>query len=197
MEGITTELDAVNGMLLAIHEQPVSTLEGLEGSVDDPAIALVTLKEISRAVQATGWHFNTVMGFRLHPAGSGEIILPENCLRVDASRQAPLPDIVQRGHRLFDAGRNTFIFERPVDVDMILLLPFDEIIYPARDYIMVRAVRRFQARVMGSQAVEHFAQADEFQALAALKQAELENADYNVLTDSRLMRYGWMRDGRA
>ena len=53
----TTELEAVNIMLAAIGEAPVSKLTGTLPV--DVKIAQSTLVEINKAVQAEGWSFNT------------------------------------------------------------------------------------------------------------------------------------------
>lgn len=193
MYGLLTELEAVNGMLLAIHEQPVNTLE--DEGIFEMSLARQTLTEVSRAVQSAGWHYNTVRGQKLLPTKpQKEIVLPDNCIRADTTRYSALHDVVQRGNKLFSVTRNSFVFENPVIVDMVLYLPFDELIQPAREYIMIKATRRFQARVMGSQMVDHFSQQEEVAAKAVLDQAECDNADYNVLYDSPLQRYQVRRD---
>lgn len=193
MQELLTELDAVNGMLLAIHEQPIISLE--DDGVSDASIALHTLSEVSRAVQGSGWHFNTVRGVKLIPTEpQKELVLPRHCLRVDSVRGSAWQNVVQRGLRLFNTGTNSYRFDSPLTVDMVVFLPFEELIQPARDYIMVRATRRFQARVMGSQVVEHFTQVEEYQSKAVLEQAELDNADFNYLTDNPLSWYTVGRD---
>ena len=53
----TTELEAVNTMLSMIGEAPVNSLTGTLPL--DATIAKNTLTEISREVQAAGWHYNT------------------------------------------------------------------------------------------------------------------------------------------
>ena len=193
MQELLTELDAVNGMLMAIHEQPVSSLD--DDGVSDASIALHTLNEVSRAVQGSGWHFNTVRNVKLIPSDpQKELVLPRHCLRVDTVRGSARHNMVQRGLRLFNTTTNTFTFTSPVVVDMVLFLPFEELIQPVRDYIMIRATRRFQARVMGSQVIEHFTGSEEFQAKAILEQAELDNADFNYMTDNPLSWYIISRD---
>lgn len=191
--GTLTELEAVNGMLMAIHEQPVNTLE--DDGILELAIAKQTITEVSRAVQSRGWHFNTLTNVSLVPSDPDrEIVLPWNTLRVDTVGCSRIVNVAQRGKKLFNIAKGTFKFENPVTVDMILFLPFDEIIQPAREYIMIKATRRFQARVMGSQVIEYFSEKEEIQAKSVLDQAEHENADYNFLMDNPLTRYTVQRD---
>jgi hypothetical protein len=50
-----TELEAINQMLATIGEAPVTDIEIGNPEVD---LALVTLNQVSREVQAEGWRFN-------------------------------------------------------------------------------------------------------------------------------------------
>ena len=53
----TSELEAVNTILSAIGEAPVNSLTG--SLPIDATQAQNLLKEISREIQAAGWHFNS------------------------------------------------------------------------------------------------------------------------------------------
>ena len=108
-----------------------------------------------------------------------EIILPSNTLSVDTTGPDQRVDVVQRGSRLYDRKRHTFQFERPLRVDLVTLLPFDDLPQAAREYIVIRAGRVFQDRVVGSEQLNSFTIADERQSWAALHAAECRSADYS------------------
>jgi len=179
---LTTELDAINTMLSIIGEAPVNTVE--DNGVVDAVMARQILNETMREVQARGWHWNTDKGVILTPTfpAPGEVYVPANTLQVDATESRP--DVVQRGTRLWDRRENTFKFREPLKVDIVRLLPFDEIPQVARNYVMVRAGRIFQDRVVGSSTLSGFSKEDEVRALVALRNAEAENADYNMVDDN-------------
>ncbi|CUA91005.1 hypothetical protein Ga0061061_11745 [Chelatococcus sambhunathii] len=183
---LTTELDAINTMLSIIGEAPVNSVE--DTGVVDAVIARQILHETMRQVQATGWHWNTDHGVTLAPTFPlpGDVYVPANTLQVDATD--PTIDVVQRGNRLWDKGRQTFKFSSPVIVNITRLLPFEEIPQAARHYIMVRAGRIFQDRVVGSETLSGFNDRDEARAYAQLRNAEAETGDYNVLTGSYAVR---------
>lgn len=177
----TTELEAVNTMLAAIGESPVSTVD--DTGVVDAVMAKQTLDSTSRQVQSRGWHFNTEPGVVLTPTFPGkELIVPSTTLRVDPVDTTK--NLVQRGKKLYDLKNRTYKFDDEVEVDMVVLLPFEELTEPARWYITQRASRIFQENTVGSELIEQFAFRNETQALAQLHEAELDNADYNMLTDS-------------
>jgi len=179
---LTTELDAINTMLSIIGESPVNTIE--DNGVVDAVMARQVLNETMREVQARGWHWNTDKGVVLKPTfpAPGFVYIPANTLMCDAVD--PRPDVVVRGDKLWDRRENTFKFHDDVKVDIVRLLPFDQLPQFARHYITVRAGRIFQDRVVGSETLSGFSKEDEVRALVALRNAEAENADYNMLTDS-------------
>lgn len=180
---LTTELGAINTMLDAIGASPVSSLE--EPSID-VAKARAVLDQVNREVQLQGWHFNTDTEYTLPRTTSGEYLLPPNVLRIDTSAVNGWVDVTWRGGKLWDRERHTYTFsaDRTLKFDIIWLLPFNDLPEVARNYIAMRAARRFQERMVGSELLSKFDERDEAQALMFLKEAEGENADYNILNGS-------------
>ena len=178
----TSELDAVNTMLTTIGEAPVASLE--VSGLSDVAIAKQVLAEVSRAVQTKGWYFNTEKEYPLSPTMEGYLLPPSNTLRVDSNKEYSDVDVVMRGTKLYNLKEHTNIFTKTIKVDLVILLPFDELPEAARYYITIRASRIFQKRVLGSEAIEQFTQSDEGIALATLKEAEVDTGDYNMFNGS-------------
>lgn len=177
---LTTELEAVNSLLLAIGESPVNTLDS--SGVVDAVLARQVLTDTSREVQSRSWHFNTERNLTLHPQAFQpfHIYVPANVLWLDAVDTRI--DVVVRGDKLYDKARHSIEFEGPVTVDMTLMLAFDQLPQTARTYITVRAARLFQTRMVGSDTLHGFHERDEFQALVNLRRAENQRADRNILT---------------
>lgn len=189
----TTELEAVNTITAIIGETPVDTLTGELPA--DAEKALQLLRDTSRRVQARGWHFNTEDDYPLVRNGANEIPLPANTLRIDSVGEDLLEDVVQRGTRLYDRRNHAYTFSKNLKGSIVLLLGFEELPQAARDYITVRAARRFQAGAMGSPTLDAFAAEDEGQALLALEHAEAATEDCNILTDSLDVAAIWSRRG--
>lgn len=176
----TTELAAVNAMLRSIGEAPIASLTGI--GVIDAEIALTNLRSVSREVQVKGWDFNTEEALELIVNGSGNIPVPSNTLSVDPTDETK--KLVLRGSRLYDRVNHTYTFTAPVEVDLILMLPFEELPEAARQYIYVRAARQFQDSTVGDSALHRYHEADEMRALATFMQVAGETEDLNILTDS-------------
>ena len=77
----TSELQAVNTILSAIGEAPINSLTGTLPI--DATQAKNILVEISREVQAAGWHYNSFYKFTLSRDTDNKIPLAENIMRVD------------------------------------------------------------------------------------------------------------------
>ena len=175
----TTELDAVNVMLTSIGESPINTLgSGLQ----EAEIAEVVLDNVSRDVQSAGWHFNTEIRYKLIRTANKTISLPANVVKIDKTnllRDYNI-DVVERGRQLYDRIGNKYTFDDDIEVDMVVLLPFDEIPEVARRYITLRAARTFQQRIIGSETLSKMLAMDEQQAWITLREAEAETSDYTI-----------------
>lgn len=175
----TDELGAINAMLLGINEAPVNTLSGT--NTTDVAVAKKYLAEVSLEVQSVGWNFNSEQEYPLVPDVDGNITIPSNFIRVDVDKTARGDiDPVVRGSRLYDKKNHTYTFSERVLADVVLVLPFEELPQHARWYVTVKAVRRFQQKIIGSQTLDGFDESDELRAKLTLEEAEGDNADYSI-----------------
>lgn len=178
----TTELEAVNVILNTIGESPISSLSG--SLPVDATVAKNVLSEINREVQSSGWHFNTSYKVTLNKDTSNKIPIATNVVRIELDPYIHRKDkvnVVQRGNYLFNIATNTDVFDDDIkDVRIVYLLPFDDIPEQAKRYITIRAARIFHDRTLGANTLHKFSKEDEQQALALLRQAEMETGDYSI-----------------
>ena len=175
----TTELEAINTLLHSIGEASVNSLTNLP---IDGTQAKNILTEISREVQATGWHFNKFFDYDLS-RDNNKIPLADNIMRVDLDTTKyprSTHDVIKRGSFLFNKIGNTFVFDKTLQALVTLFLPFDELPENARRYIVLRSSRMFQDRTLGAGTLHNFHMQDEAQALAKLKQEEMDTADHSI-----------------
>ena len=179
----TTKIQAVNIMLASIGEAPVSSLD--DPTLGDVSIAESILDETSVEIQTKGLHCNTEINYPLTANTDGEIEVPANVLSIDSSGTSTITDVVQRGTRLYNRTDRSFTtFTGDLIVTMALLLEFNELPQHVKRYITVKAARRFQNRILGSQTLSGFTQNDEQEALLYFEQIEAQTQDYNVLEDN-------------
>lgn len=190
-EAILSELGAVNQMLLTIGEQKVNTLEST--GILEVEIAKATLNEVSRTVQGEDWFFNVEHGVRLPPETGGYIMIPQNCTKIWQQPRSR-PAVVQRGRRLYNLTDHTYIFNEPITVSVRYFLEFDDLIPSAAHYIALRASRRFQERITGSQVTEEFLLREEVAARAVFMADDATLAGHNILTDNQPTRGAVGRD---
>ena len=69
------ELPAINQILMACGQAPVTTLDETN---PDVAIAYQTLLEVSREVQSEGWTFNKEPHYEMTPDSNNEILIPRS-----------------------------------------------------------------------------------------------------------------------
>ena len=177
----TTQLEAVNILLHTIGEAPVNSLTGTLPI--DASLANNTINEISREVQAAGWHWNTFYDYTLSLDGNSKIPLASNIMRVDLDVNkyaVSTYDVIKRGDFLFNKQGNTYVFDKALEAKVIIYLPFEELPENARRYISIRAARVFQDRTLGANVLHRFNREDEAGALTILKQEETDTADTNI-----------------
>lgn len=175
---LTSKLEAVNSMLGHIGESPVNSISDTNALPISAATAISVLDEVSRSVQAEGWHFNTELKVTLSPIGDGTITLSDDTLEVDTIDTSI--DIAQRGLSLFDRSNNTSVFSKALEVNLTRLLDFTSLPEAARRYITLRASRVFQGRMVGSRELEALIARDEYNARADLMDSEGNNSDRTI-----------------
>ena len=176
----TTELECINIMLAAIGEAPVNSLTGTVPV--DVRIAQSTLTEVNKQVQSEGWSFNTEIDVTLTRNASNNIVLGTDVLRVDAqTHDHPSIDPIQRGLKLYDRKKNTFVFDEDLKCTVVYFRSFDELPEQARSYMTIKAARIFVDRLISDQSLRTYTQEDEIRARSVLMETDLSNADHNML----------------
>ena len=181
----TSKLDAVNTMLSSIGEAPVSSLSS---GLIEAEIAETILDTVDREVQSMGWNFNTELKKSFAQDVSGQILLPADILRADATYQANSKDLVQRGLKMYDKKNHTFVIGAATELDIIVQLVFDDLPEVAKRYIVLRATRIFQDRVVGSGTLHDFQERDEQTALMLLREFDTDLEDHNIFDNYDVFR---------
>lgn len=175
-----TQLDAVNICLSAMGEPVINSLDD---AAMDAQMAVDIVDETTASVQSVGWHWNTE-DHTIAPNTDGQIVLPENTIRVDTTGNDACVDVVQRGLKLFNRGTSAFTFTKPLQLTLSVLLMFDDLPFAAKQYVAIRAARIFQQRLLGNDALVKYDSVDEQRAWAILMQEEAETLNANLLRDN-------------
>lgn len=175
----TTELEAVNTILLALQSTPVNSLTGEQSA--DLSAAVTVLEEVRRAVCLEKWHFNSEEEKSFSRDTNNKIPVPSNVVRLDVSSGYNTDvDVAQRGDFLYDRKNHTFTFDSDLTCDVVYDLPWTDLPEAARRYIMIRATRTIVDRLVAEGLSHTFSQRDEDKALSTLKEYEGDMGDLSI-----------------
>lgn len=174
-----TELSAVNQILGAVGQAPITTLEET-----NPETNLVynTLIEVNREVQAEGWAFNRELEYPMTPDINQDILLPGDMLQITLS---DLPenkgiDVVPRGGKLYNKTHHTYAWESEVKCDVTWLFPFVDTPQPFKDYITSRASVIAATKIIGEKEQFVLLKDRERETRAMVLQYECQQGNYSM-----------------
>ena len=172
-----TELSAVNSILGAIGQSPVTTLV-----FDNPEISFIynLLRDANVDVQNEGWHFNTEKHVTYKPDSvTGKIAIGSDILRMDVTdgwskRQF---DVVRRGGNLYDKYDHTDEFTEDLSLDVVWLQKFEDIPQVFKRYVIYCASSRAAAQLVANPQLVQMLQQKEGYARAACLEYECNQTD--------------------
>lgn len=175
---VAPELAAVNQILGAIGQAPVTTLDQTN---PDNAIAYDTLVEVNREIQSEGWVFNTEHEFPFNQDTNGQILIPNNILMLDLSSiyENMGIEVVKRSGKLYNKTDHTFIWTAPVKCDVVWLFEFSDLPIPFRDLIVARASLQASTKIVGDTAIYQMLQQKESLCRATAMEYECNQGDYS------------------
>lgn len=178
-----TKLEAVNICLNAIGESSIQSLSGI--IPPDAQLASDLVDERTRHLLNIGWHWNREI-ITLTPDVGGYLNLPANISRVRSINGSRSADVVQRGQKLYDKANNTFVFTSgtKMEVEVYILLPFEDLVQQAKSYIAYNSAMVFQQRIHASSDVDKFLRDEAAGAWRSLLRAEQQVGRPNMLKDN-------------
>ena len=145
-----TEIDAVNFILGAIGQAPVTTLEATNPDVADAYDVLINT---SKEVQSEGWTYNTEYHYELVPDSvTKHIAVPSTMIYADISKDDTAnreSESVVRDGKLYDRANHTYQWERNVNADIVWLFDLDEVPIPVLEFIKNKAAAITSMQLIG------------------------------------------------
>ena len=181
-----TELNAVNSVLAAIGQSPVTTLD-----FENPETSFVynLIQECSRDVQDEGWVFNREQMYPLKPDTSGFIIPPNNVLRMDVSENDVYryTDVIKRTDpddgksKLYNKYTHSYVFNGPLYMDLVWLFPLTDLPSVFQRYITSKASVRAAIQMIDNAQLSQLLTVQEGNCRAACLEYEANQGDYNFM----------------
>ena len=188
----STELDAVNSILMSVGEGPVNTLDVQSPEV---AIAQKTLRQVCREVQAEGWVFNTELEYELTIDSNNKVTVPDNVLELDLNRFKHHDDydVIRKSDngtmRLYNRYKHSFEFadvsESKLYADIIWMVEFGDMPPAIKDYVTARACRVASNRMVSAPKAAEALATDEALARSLALEYDTRQADYNIFSTSQ------------
>ena len=173
-----TELNAVNDVLGAIGQSPVTTLE-----FNNPEVFLVyqLLQQVLTDTLSEGWTFNTDRGIEYTPNQDNQITIPPYVLLIDGTGEDVdrTTDLVNRGGFLYDKNKHSSRFDGPVKVNQTILIGLDRLPVPFYRYIVAQASVRAASELVNSTDLYKLLTQTSSQLRASLVEYECNTGDYS------------------
>ena len=172
-------LNSINVMLQLIGERPINDDVEL-ANILEAQLASSVLIETKKEVLAEGWDFNTDKTYTFPQDANGFIPIPANVLDITSGDG----DVIMRDWRLYSRSAQSAIFTDPQDMTVIWDLDFNGISHPLRNFITLRAGRKFLARTAMDTNVYGYTERDEQEAYTVARRSEGFTGRYNMLSSA-------------
>ena len=176
---IDTELSAVNNILGAIGQSPLTTL-----NFDNPEISFIynLLRDANVDTQAEGWHFNTEKHVIYSPDSNKHILIGNNILSMDLhdNYTKRTSNLVRRNGRLYDKITHTDEFSGDISLDVVKLYPFEDLPIVFRRFITYRASAAAATQLVANPNLARLLSNQAGLARAALQEYECNQGDHNM-----------------
>ena len=179
---LDTELSAVNSILGAIGQAPVTSLV-----YDNPEISFIynLLRDANVDTQAEGWHFNTERHVKYTPDSvTGKIAIANDVLQMDVSEgwSTRTYDVVRRNGYLYDKIDHTDDFStiESLDLDVVKLQNYEDLPVIFRRYITYRASRLAATQLVANPNLVKLIAQQEALSRAALMEYECNQGNHSM-----------------
>ena len=190
---IDTELSAVNNILGAIGQSPITTLgtvsetDGIS-AYDNPEIAFIynLLRDANVDTQAEGWHFNTEYNVKFSPdATTKKIAIGNDVLSMDFHNNYTkrTHDLVRRNGYLYDkmsTKDNKDEFDSDIHLDIVKVYNFEDLPIVFRRFITYRASAAAATQLVANPNLARLLTNQAGLARAALQEYECNQGDHSM-----------------
>ena len=179
-----TELSAVNAILGAIGQSPITSISGSQAN---PEVAFIynLLRDSNVDVQNEGWHFNTEKHVKYTPDSNNKITVGSDVLKMDvtdgwAKRHY---DVVKRNGYLYDKYDHTDDWSEltdGIDLDIVRLISFADLPEPFKRYIVYKSATRAATQLIGNPQLARLLAQQEALARATVMEYECNQGNHSM-----------------
>jgi len=179
-----TELSAVNAILGAIGQSPVTSI-----NKTNPEIGFIynLLRDANVDLQNEGWHFNTERHVKYTPDSNNKIAVGNDVLKMDvtdgwAKRHY---DVVKRNGFLYDKYDHTDDWSEltdGIDLDIVRLISYEDLPEVFKRYIIYKAAVRAATQLVGNPQLAQLLAQQEALQRAAIMEYECNQGNHTMFS---------------
>ena len=176
-----TELSAVNSILGAIGQSPVTSIVSAN---PETSFIYNLLRDSNVEVQNEGWHFNTERHVTYTPDSNGKIAIGADIIKMDVTdgwvkRQY---DVVKRSGNLYDKYDHTDDWSDHTEIllDITKLIAFEDVPSVFQRYIVARASRQAATQLVANPQLVQLMTTNESLARANCIEYECNQGNHNM-----------------
>ena len=177
-----TELSAVNAILGAIGQSPVTSL-----NFTNPEISFIynLLRDANVDLQAEGWHFNTEKHVTYTPDANGKIAIGNDILKMDTTDGwiDRTHDVVKRNGYLYDKQSHSDDFSDHsggIKLDITRLISYEDLPEVFKRYIIHKASVRAATQLVGNPQLAQLLGGQEVISRAAIIEYECNQGNHTM-----------------
>ena len=177
-----TELSAVNAILGAIGQSPVTSL-----NFTNPEVGFIynLLRDANVDLQAEGWHFNTEKHVPYHPDSNGKIAIGNDILKMDTTDGwiDRTHDVVKRNGYLYDKQSHSDDFSGHsggIKLDIVKLISYEDLPEVFKRYIIHKASVRAATQLVGNAQLAQLLAQQEAVSRSAIMEYECNQGNHTM-----------------
>ncbi len=177
-----TELSAVNAILGAIGQSPVTSL-----NFTNPEVGFIynLLRDANVDLQAEGWHFNTEKHVTYTPDANGKIEIGDDILKMDTTDGwiDRTHDVVKRNGYLYDKQSHSDDFSDHsggIKLDITRLISYVDLPEVFKRYIIYKASVRAATQLVGNAQLAQLLAQQEALSRAAIMEYECNQGNHTM-----------------
>ena len=180
-----TELSAVNAILGAIGQSPVTSI-----NKTNPEIGFIynLLRDSNVDLQAEGWHFNTERHVKYTPEDVGgikKIAIGSDILKMDVTDgwSKRNYDVVKRNGYLYDKYDHTDDWDEltdGIDLDIVRLISYEDLPEVFKRYVIYKAAVRAATQLVGNPQLAQLLAQQEALSRAAIMEYECNQGNHTM-----------------
>ena len=189
---IDTELSAVNSILGAIGQAPITALNTQTTTTsnssqisENPEVAMIynLLRDANVDTQSEGWHFNTEYHVKFTPNSDKKIVIGDDILSMDLhdNQARRHHNLVRRNGFIYDKIDHTDEFDGDLDLDVVRLYNFEDLPIVFRRFITYRAMAAAATQLVANPNLVRLLTNQASLARAALQEYECNQGDFSMM----------------